>query len=300
MSYRLIKYTGLLLITSLLSSSCSKTMLDFVIDEPGDNKAPATYNFTLGENNCDFIEWDFGNGISSTDSITQQTYYLSGNYEITLKGHRKKKIKEVKKEIFVGAPEKCLIKIETPFGIMIAELFDSTPKHRDNFIKLAEEGYFDNLLFHRIINNFMVQGGDPNSRDADMSVHLGAGGPGYQIDAEFTPAHAHVKGALAAARIGGPANPQKKSSGSQFYIVHGRDVAESTLQQNEARFGFNYPEAVRQEYLSVGGTPFLDQEYTVFGKVIEGLEVIDKLASVDTNPSDRPLENVAMKISVIK
>ncbi|NND51044.1 MAG: peptidylprolyl isomerase [Flavobacteriaceae bacterium] len=183
---------------------------------------------------------------------------------------------------------------------MIAELFDSTPKHRDNFIKLAEEGYFNDLLFHRIINNFMIQGGDPNSRGADMTVHLGSGGPGYQIDAEFTPTHAHVKGALAAARIGGPANPQKKSSGSQFYIVHGREVDDSTLQQFEARLGIKYPETIRQEYLKNGGVPFLDQEYTVFGQVIEGLEIIDKIAAVDTHPGDRPVENVAMKITVIK
>jgi len=200
----------------------------------------------------------------------------------------------------VEAPEKCLIKIETPHGVMLAELFDNTPKHRDNFIKLVEEGYYNELLFHRIISGFMIQGGDPNSRGADPSARLGTGGPGYQVDAEITPEFAHVKGALAAARIGGPANPQKKSSGSQFYIVQGGPVEDQQLAQMEARLGIRYSDDLKSSYLEQGGTPFLDQDYTVFGQVIEGLDIIDQIAEVRTAPGDRPVEDVWMKISVIK
>ena len=289
-----------MIVYSLFLSSCARMTLDFMVQEPNNNQAPATFNFEVGEHNCDSYSWDLGDGQTSEDSIVAHRYFLSGTYTVTLRGNRKKKFKEVKKEIFVEAPEACLVKIETPYGNMIAQLFDSTPKHRDNFIKLAEEGYYDNLLFHRIIEGFMIQGGDPQSREADMSIQLGTGGPGYQIDAEFSDQHAHVKGALAAARIGGPANPLKKSSGSQFYIVQGRDVDASSLAAYEARKGVTYPESVRNQYLEQGGTPFLDQDYTVFGQVIEGLDVIDQIAAVNTNPMDRPLENVSMKISVIK
>ena len=146
----------------------------------------------------------------------------------------------------------------------------------------------------------MIQGGDPNSRGASPESRLGTGGPGYQVDAEITDDLGHVKGALAAARIGGPANPQKKSSGSQFYIVHGKPVTDQQIAQMEARLGINYPDNIRSNYLEHGGTPFLDQEYTVFGQVIEGLDIIDDIAKVRTAPGDRPLEDVWMKVTVIK
>ena len=280
--------------------ACSRTSLDFLIKEPIKMNAPARYGFALEEINCDSYHWDFGDGATSQDSAPQHTYYLSGNYVVALIGKKGNKIKEVKKEILVKAPEKCLVKIETPYGKMIAELYDATPKHRDNFIKLSEEGFYNDLLFHRIIDGFMIQGGDPNSRNADKNVRLGSGGPGYQIEAEFTSKVAHTKGAIAAARIGGPSNPDKKSSGSQFYIVHGTAVEEPNLKQYEARHGIKYPDGIINKYKELGGVPFLDQDYTVFGQVIEGLEVIDKIAALSTDPQDRPHDNVTMKISVIK
>lgn len=290
----------ILIFLGLNLCSCSKTTLGFFIDEPSDTRVPASYEFGLEESNCTEYEWDFGDGIISQDSTPNHTYYLSGNYIVTLKGTRGDKTKTVKKEIFVQAPEKCLVKIETSMGVMLAELYDTTPKHRDNFVKLTEEGFYNDLLFHRIISGFMVQGGDPNSKDADMSVQLGAGGPGYQIDAEITPKLAHTKGALAAARMGDQVNPERKSSGSQFYIVHGRSVDAKTVSQYESRLGINYPDDVKAKYIELGGVPFLDQQYTVFGQVIDGLEVIDKIAAVQTNGQDRPLESVAMKISLVK
>jgi peptidyl-prolyl cis-trans isomerase B (cyclophilin B) len=164
-------------------------------------------------------------------------------------------------------------------------------------VKLVEQNFYDDLLFHRVMSGFMIQGGDPNSRDAGPDTRLGTGGPGYQIPAEIVENLAHVKGALAAART---PNPQKASSGSQFYIVHGREVSEAELNKQEANTGVRYPSEVRKAYLEQGGFPVLDQNYTVFGQVIEGLDVIDKIAATETKPGDRPVEDVWMKITLVR
>jgi len=146
----------------------------------------------------------------------------------------------------------------------------------------------------------MVQGGDPESRDAKPGARLGSGGPGYQVDSEINEERSHFKGALAAARQGDQVNPLKKSSGSQFYIVHGRKMGEDEIDQVEARNQRNYSSEDVERYIQEGGTPFLDNEYTVFGQVIQGLDVIDKIAKQPTAIGDRPKENIWMKISVIK
>lgn len=190
------------------------------------------------------------------------------------------------------------IKVETQFGDMIFELYNSTPKHRDNMIKLANEGYYNDLLFHRVIKGFMVQGGDPDSRDAAPEQRLGTGGPGYKVDAEI--GAPHFKGTLAAARQGGPVNPEKQSSGSQFYIVQGRVVSDQELNAHESSKGITYSDAQRAKYKEIGGTPMLDMEYTVFGEIVTGMDVIDKIAAVQTAPGDRPVSDVKMKVSVVK
>lgn len=241
--------------------------------------------------------WDFGDGSTSTEASPLHRYGHSGNYTVTLKATKGKKSTTFKQMVQVTAPERCLVEIETNFGTMTAELYNATPKHRDNFIKLAEEGYFNDLLFHRVISGFMIQGGDPDSRNAPAGKSLGSGGPSYQIPAEFVDSLCHLKGALAAARTG---NPEKKSSGSQFYIVQGSPVNEQMLTQTETMRRFHYTPEQRASYLADGGTPQLDQEYTVFGRVIKGLDVIDKIAAVEKAPGDRPLKDVKMKIRVIK
>ncbi|MBL7775534.1 MAG: peptidylprolyl isomerase, partial [Saprospiraceae bacterium] len=220
--------------------------------------APVAVTFTNVSQGADSYEWDFGDGSRSTDANPTHRYVHSGNYSVVLRAKKGNKIKTSTQMIQVTAPERCLIEIETSYGTMLAELYTATPKHRDNFIKLAEEGFYDDLLFHRVINGFMIQGGDPQSRDAKPGQPLGMGGPSYQIPAEFVDSLAHIKGAIAAARTN---NPEKKSSGSQFYIVQGGPVNEATLNQMEAMRQFHYTPEQRKAYLEFGGTPHLDREY---------------------------------------
>ena len=194
-----------------------------------------------------------------------------------------------------GGGEYTYVLISTNMGDMKVKLYNHTPKHRDNFIKLAKEGFYDGTLFHRVIPGFMIQGGDPNSKGAAPGVGLGSGGPGYRVDAEI--GSPHFRGALAAARDG---NPQKASSGSQFYIVTGKPVTPNELDQMEKSRNIKYSDAQRKLYQEVGGTPMLDGEYTVYGEVVEGIEVADKIANTPRNPGDRPDEDVAMTVKIIK
>ena len=251
------------------------------------------------------------------------------------------------------ADTEYLITISTPMGDMKAILYDETPQHKENFIKLVEEGYYNDLLFHRVMKGFMAQGGDPDSKNADSSTQLGRGGPDYLIPAEIKPGLFHKKGALAAARQNDQVNPEKKSNGSQYYIVHGKVYQPNQLAQfridmrqlgryfrqiladQEYMEVRNNVMALQQEqdfdgiqalmiemkpvieekfqveldlgpfskeqeeaYTSIGGTPQLDNEYTVFGEVISGLEIIDKICDVKTNKANRPTEDLPMKVSM--
>lgn len=192
------------------------------------------------------------------------------------------------------------VKIETSYGDMVVKLYNETPLHRDNFIKLVQDGTYDGLIFHRVISQFMIQGGDPNSRDAKPGQMLGDGGLGYTIPAEFVPGLYHKKGALAAARQGDDVNPKKESSACQFYIVQGNTWDAGRLKMVEQRMGKSFTAEQAEVYATLGGTPFLDGDYTVFGEVVEGLEVIDKIAAVQCGPMDRPVEDVKMKMTIIK
>lgn len=288
-----------LLVIGFLVSSCGGPKAIFSVESEG-TKAPLRVGVINNSTDADSYEWDFGDGFKSMDSLPEHRYLNSGRYVVKLKAKKGKKINVKEQELIVQPPDECLVYIKTTEGDMIARLFDETPKHRDNFIKLANEGYYDGLLFHRVIDGFMVQGGDPKSKAATKGASYGSGGPGYTVEAEFREGLAHVKGALAAARLGGPANPDKESSGSQYYIVHGKEVTEADIKRFESRNGITYPPSVKKQYLELGGTPFLDQNYTVFGIVIEGLEVIDKITSKETGKSDRPVEDIKMEISVIK
>jgi len=192
-------------------------------------------------------------------------------------------------------PKQEMILVETDFGNMKIKLYDTTPGHRDNFKKLAKEGYYDGSLFHRVIPKFMIQGGDPNSIGAAPEARLGNGGPGYTQPAEI--GAFHFKGAIAAART---QNPEKNSSGSQFYIVHGNTVTAEQLNSFASQKGITYSAEDIAKYTKVGGAPFLDNDYTVFGEVVEGLDVIDKIAATKIGNSDRPMSEVKMKVKVVK
>jgi peptidyl-prolyl cis-trans isomerase B (cyclophilin B) len=247
-----------------------------------------------------------------------------------------------------GQNKDQIIRINTKYGEMVAILYDETPKHKENFLKLAKEHYFDSLLFHRVIQGFMIQGGDPNSRHAKPGEPLGNGGPSYTIDAEFNPNFYHEKGALSAARLGDAQNPTKASSGSQFYIVQGTVLQEAELRldpvkmntalqqyfqnpnnkgaydsvltyyQNQDMRGYQdyllkikprveketgiiaekevSPEKLKA-YTTIGGAPHLDGGYTVFGKGIKGLEVIDQIAAQPVS-DERPVEDIRMMVTV--
>lgn len=245
----------------------------------------------------------------------------------------------------------ALVLIKTEFGNIKLKLFDETPEHKKNFLKLIEEDFYDGVLFHRVMNNFMIQGGDANSKNAQPGARLGSGNPGYTLPAEISPKFFHKKGALAAARKGGPSNPEKRSSGSQFYIVQGsvhtpgkldtmamsmnqqaknelmkEKFAEKTTILNEFRTnkdqaGFNtcvagiraeldsvwetkskvdFTVEQREAYTTIGGYPSLDGGYTVFGEVVEGLDVLDKIAEVKTDRYDRPEKDIKMEIELLK
>jgi len=183
--------------------------------------------------------------------------------------------------------------IQTLMGDMTVRLSDSTPLHRDNFLKLVKVHFYDSLLFHRVIKDFMIQGGDPNSRNAKPGEALGMGGPGYRVPAEFRQTLFHKKGVIAAARDN---NPEKASSGCQFYIVQGKTFTDSELDNLETtRLKRKIPAEQREVYKTLGGTPHLDQGYTVYGEVIKGTEVLDKIAAVETSKGadrDRTLQDV--------
>lgn len=244
------------------------------------------------------------------------------------------------------------VKIQTTLGDIVVRLYDETPLHRDNFLKLAKEGFYNGTLFHRVIKDFMIQGGDPDSKDASMDKMLGTGGPDYTIPAEFVyPQYYHKRGALSAARQGDQVNPKRESSGSQFYIVWGKTYKPQELKQMERQLAMQQEQGVfdalveknrkkimdlrrnrdhaglqelqneliaetkatcmempkpafteqqTQDYTTVGGTPFLDNQYTVFGEVEEGLDVVEKIQLTATMPGDRPKENISMTVSVIE
>lgn len=249
------------------------------------------------------------------------------------------------------SPKETRVEVDTDYGKMIFRLYNETPKHRDNFIKLIQDGFYDDLLFHRVINHFMIQTGDPNSKNAQPGQRLGNGGPGYTIEAEINPAFIHKKGVLAAARQGDLQNPERRSSGSQFYIIQGEIFTEPGLDSLEMQLTNRQMQTIsqtifrehqaelnklmqegkrdsiemrvaelkelamqkmnetgtskftpeqRKAYTTVGGYPSLDGNYTVFGEMIEGFDVLDKIAAVKTDQFNRPQADIKMNVKILK
>jgi cyclophilin family peptidyl-prolyl cis-trans isomerase len=222
-------------------------------------------------------------------SISLMVVFMLGAINCQAQKGKTKKKAPVKK-----ANKETMILIKTSMGNLKVKLYNETPLHRDNFIKLVKEGYLNKTLFHRVIKDFMIQGGDPDSKTATKGQVLGNGGPTYTIPAEFVPSKFHKKGTLAAARTGDDINPKKESSGSQFYIVQGKKYTDAELNMFEQRMGKKFTPEQRAAYKTVGGTPHLDGSYTVFGELVEGFDVLDKIAAVPCDPNNRPLEDVVM------
>ena len=189
-----------------------------------------------------------------------------------------------------------IVQIDTDKGKIKVKLYNDTPKHRDNFIKNVNDHLYDGLLFHRVIKQFMIQAGDINSKDAPIEQHLGDGDLGYTIPAEIVfPKYFHKRGVLAAARVGDEENPERASSASQFYIVTGKFFTEMELDKMEKEQGITFTPEQREAYMLEGGTPYLDGKYTIFGEVIKGMKVVDKIQFTETNAEDRPVENIRIK-----
>ena len=201
-----------------------------------------------------------------------------------------------------------LVKMYTTEGDIELKLYDETPAHRDNFVKLVKKHQYDSLLFHRVIKDFMIQGGDPDSKRAARGKFLGDGDLGYKVKAELMPElHFHKRGALAAAREGDDVNPKKESSASQFYIVWGTLFTKEQLERFRVQYGKKIGKEIRftpeqvEAYTTVGGTPHLDGEYTVFGEVVKGLDVVDRIQKKRCDKYDRPLQNVRiLKVELVK
>ncbi|WEK19299.1 MAG: peptidylprolyl isomerase [Candidatus Pedobacter colombiensis] len=199
---------------------------------------------------------------------------------------------------FSAKPKHQYVKIKTDLGECIIQLYNETPQHRDNFLKLTEKGTYNGTLFHRVIKDFMIQGGDPDSKNAVKGALLGEGTVGYTVPAEFRDSLFHKKGVLAAARDD---NPEKASSGSQFYLVQGKRFTDEQLDALEKnRLKFKLPEWQREVYKTLGGTPHLDRNYTVYGEIVQGIDMVDKIAILETDGNNRPVADVKMTITILK
>jgi cyclophilin family peptidyl-prolyl cis-trans isomerase len=283
-----------------LLPSCGGVVARFSVATDTDQLvAPATVKFVNESEKGETYLWEFGDGSTSTEVSPQHRFANSGYYTVQLTTSKGDEVQVTKERIYVAPPQRCLVEIQTDYGIMVVWLYDSTPEHRDNFYKLAKEGFYDGQLFHRVIAGFMIQAGDPKSRNAKPDQALGSGGPGYTLPAEFVDSLVHVKGMLAAARTPDQINPEKRSSGSQFYLVQGRPQTEESLLDAEGRNGVRYTSFQREAYLEYGGAPQLDGQYTIFGRVIEGLEVIDAIANQPVANGDRPVEDIRINIRPI-
>lgn len=205
----------------------------------------------------------------------------------------------VAQNVWAAKPRNQYVEISTTLGTCTIRLYNETPLHRDNFLKLVKSRFYNGLLFHRVIENFMIQGGDPNSKYAAEKQILGEGDIGYTIPAEFQDSLFHKKGALASARDN---NPEKASSGAQFYLVQGRVFTDDELDRmEEGRLeGRKIPQSQREVYKTIGGVPHLDQNYTVFGEIVKGIEMVDAIAAVPTDKMDRPIVDQKMEIRILK
>jgi len=261
-------------------------MASFIISAEQE-KAPALITFKNNSTGADTYNWEINGQAISQESDMEYLILESGRYDVSLEAVKDGKNDIQTKTIFVDAPEKCHVYMKTTMGDFVFELSELTPGHRDNFIDLIEKGYYHGLKFHRVIDGFMVQGGDNATRSEKTDIEFRD-----QIPDEIDSGLLHFKGALAAARMPDNVNPDKYSSGTQFYIVEGRPLTEDEGENYNSGNLIEYNQKDKETYMTQGGTPQLDGEYTVFGRLVKGFNVLEKISNTETAEMDAPLNDI--------
>jgi len=271
----------------LIFSQCAKPIVGFVQKSEKNLVVPAKVYFENTSENVTEYSWEIDGEVHSSDKHLEHTFYDSGKHSVVLIAKEGNKTTRKESVIYVEAPSYCTVLIKTTLGDLVVELNEDAPGHLQNFSELVESGFYEGIFFHRIIDDFMIQGGGNENRNSGRRQT-----DPPTIPHEINTALPHYRGALAAARMPDDMNPEKASNGSQFYIVDGRGLDSDRMQKIQAEKLFDYTEDQIEKYISVGGAPQLDGEYTVFGYMISGFEVLDKIARTDTDKYDKPLEDI--------
>ncbi len=272
----------------VLFIQCAKPVAVFDVDKHQD-VIPAQLTFSNKSKASESYIWKVNGEVVSTNETLDHCFYDSGKHHVVLLAQAGTKVDSVSKELILRPPGNCMVLMKTSLGDLVMELSELTPVHLDNFVRNVESGYYVGLQFHRVISNFMVQGGDNKTRKSGRKFD-----EPEEIDSEILTSLHHVRGALAAARMPNEMNPDKRSSGSQFYIVDGAEMDEKKLKRIRAEKLFEYTEDQIQSYYDLGGAPQLDGEYTIFGRLVRGFDTLDKIASTKTDKFDKPLEPVTI------
>lgn len=267
---------------------CAKPVAIFDIDRHQD-VIPAQLTFSNKSKASESYTWKVNGEVVGSSESLEHSFYDSGKHQVVLLAQSGNKVDSVSKELILRPSGNCMVLMRTSEGDLVMELSELTPIHLNNFVNLVESGYYKGLQFHRVINNFMIQGGDNKTRKSGRKFEEPA-----DIDNEILTSLHHVRGALAAARNPTEMNPDRKSSGSQFYIVDGAEMDEKKLKRIRAEKLFEYSEDQIQSYYDLGGAPQLDGEYTVFGKLVRGFDTLEKIASTKTDKFDKPLNPVTI------
>lgn len=276
-----------LLFGCLFFWQCAQPIASFVQKTEQRLVVPAKVYFENTSENVTDYSWEVDGEILSSDKHLEHTFYDSGKHKIVLIAKEGSKVQRKETKLYVEAPTNCLALFKTSMGNLVVELSEETPRHLKNFSELVESGFYNGIFFHRIIDDFMVQGGGNENRKSGKRYK-----DPVTIPNEITTQLLHYKGALAAARMPDDINPEKASSGSQFYLVDGRKLNADRMKKIQEDKLFDYSKEQVEKYIAVGGAPQLDGEYTVFGQLISGFEVLDEMARVDTDKYDKPLEEI--------
>jgi len=268
-----------------LATACSKPVANFLVE--GDTQLTSTIAFTNNSSNAEKYIWKVNNEIVSEEKNLEYSFYESGRHSIQLTASKGNKSSSEISEVIIEPSSTCLVLLKTNYGNMVFTLNEETPSHLTNFVEMVNNGYYEGIVFHRVIDGFMIQGGDASLRQTKYNGIIPS-----VLSHEINNSQYHTRGSLAAARMPDNINPDKNSSSTQFYIVDGRSVDEDKLKDTESSKLINYTDNQIADYLKNGGAPQLDGEYTVFGSMLDGFEVLESISIVKTNEKDKPLEDV--------